>query len=64
MPVQFTTNSQRTSPSAVRTPLTVPFSVSTFSTGEFCSSVAPFIRAPFTSAIVTSTGLMRPSPGQ
>jgi hypothetical protein len=66
MPVQLTTTSASTSPLGVRTPVTRrrpprAGDVRTPSTGTPSTIVAPCRRAPLASAIVTSTGLARPS---
>jgi len=55
-PAQFTTNSQVTSPAAVFTPATRPFSTRIAVTAVFSRIVAPPCRAPRASASVVSIG--------
>ena len=62
MPAQLTTYSASMSPNGVRTPVTAPRFVEEAGDGRRPSRiVAPCMRAPFASAIVTSTGFARPS---
>ncbi len=61
MPAQFTTYSASMSPYGVVTPVTAPPAFVTPVTGTPSITVAPLSRAPLASAMVTSTGLARPS---
>ncbi len=61
MPVQFTTYSHSMSPYGVSTPVTTPRLWVTPVTATPSRMVAPCMRAPLASAIVTSTGLALPS---
>ena len=61
MPAQLTTYSASMSPYGVVTPVTAPRDVVIPVTGTPSMTVAPLSRAPLASAIVTSTGLARPS---
>ncbi len=61
IPAQLTTYSASMSPYGVVTPVTTPLAFVTPVTGTPSMTVAPLSRAPFASAIVTSTGFARPS---
>eukprot|EP00960_Hanusia_phi_P078106 768782-Hanusia_phi.AAC.6 len=63
MPQQFTTCSHRIVPRGVTTPFTAPSSTITCVTGVPSKICPPCMRVPLPSAMVTSTGLTRPSPG-